>query len=148
MASPIYGVQKSEGSPSTSTFTKAQVLQLETAIGKSVDFLTTKKTASQIESSLSGADQIASNAVVFGFGDAKTVGERFQLVWNETSIKDNLKKGATTANNNISGVFEKMMANGYKTVKLTISNKEAYNLASKRTILKVIDSVKVGTYSK
>ncbi len=148
MPSAIYGVQKSEGSPSTSTYTKAQVLELETAIGKSLDFLTTKKTAAQIESSLSGASQIASNAVVFGFGDAKTVGERFQHVYKEKSIQDDLKKGATTANKNISGVFDKMMNNGYKTVKLTISNKEAYNLVSKRTILKVIDSVKVGTYSK
>ena len=148
MPSAIYGVRASEGSPNTSTYTKAQVLELETAIGKSLDFLKTQTSKETIQSSLSGSDQIAGNAVVFGFGDAKTVGERFQIVYKDSSIQNSLKKGASTANTGISGVFEKMMNNGYKTVKLTITHKEAYMLATQRTILKVVDSVKVGTYSK
>lgn len=148
MPSAILGTRKGS-SPVTDKYSKAQVLMLETTILKSADFLTNKKSEDAIAKSLGGNDQIVGNLAVFGIGDAKTVANRIAVhVWPETSVRQDLAKGAKTAVDNIKGVFNKMDNEGYKSVSLTVTYKEAYNLTTKNTVLSVIDSVKVGKYTK
>ncbi|MDM5246027.1 hypothetical protein [Lysinibacillus sp. G4S2] len=117
MPSAILGTRKGSN-PVTDKYSKAQVLMLETTILKSADFLTNKKSESDIAKSLGGTDQMVGSLAVFGIA---------VHVWPETSVSQDLARGAKTAVDNIKGVFAKMEKDGYKSVLLTVTYKEAYN---------------------
>lgn len=56
-------------------------------------------------------------------------------------MKDELAKGANTGSANMSAIVNKADNGGFKSVTVTMTRKEAYNLASKSTVLSVVDSV-------
>ncbi|MFJ5565704.1 hypothetical protein [Lysinibacillus xylanilyticus] len=148
MPSAILGTRK--GSTSTSvTYSAADLLKMETATAYARQYLGTKTAESTMANAMSGINMAAALGEVFGETSAATVANRIAVhVWPETSVKDELAKGAATGASNMGTISNKVQNGGYKSVTLTLTRKEAYNLVSQRTVLSVVDSVTAITYNK